>query len=148
VTASGDYLESCIFCEIIAGRAERSTVHEDELCLAFMDLRPVNPGHILVAPKVHAVDLSDLLPETGAHIFQVAQRIALALPVSGVKCEGVNLFFAHREAAGQDVFHAHLHVIPRYKRDGFGFRFPARYWKRTPRASLDEVATHVRKALR
>jgi len=139
---------TCIFCDIIAGRAESSQVYEDDHCLAFMDIQPVNPGHVLIAPKAHVVDLTDLPPETGAHLFRVAQHIALSLPASGIKCEGINLLFAHGEAAGQDVFHAHLHVIPRYKRDGFGFRFSPRYWKRPTRKSLNEAAFQIREALR
>ena len=138
---------NCIFCEIIAGRAEASQVYEDGLCMVFMDIQPVNPGHMLVVPKVHATDLSDLLPEAGGHLFQVAQRIALQLPASGIKCEGVNLLFAHRAAAGQDVFHAHLHVIPRFKGDGFGFKFSPEYKSRPAREALDKIAVQIRETL-
>ncbi|OGO28875.1 MAG: hypothetical protein A2W33_00970 [Chloroflexi bacterium RBG_16_52_11] len=140
-------MEPCIFCSIVAGDLPASVVHKDEICLAFMDIQPVNPGHVLVIPKLHATDLNDLPPETGGHLFQVAQKIALSLPASGIKCEGVNLFLAHGGAAGQDVFHAHLHVIPRYRGDGFGFRFNPRYWKRPSRQSLDEAASKIRNAL-
>jgi histidine triad (HIT) family protein len=140
-------MPSCIFCEIHDERAEVSRVYEDEICLVFMDIQPVNPGHVLVIPKKHATDLADLPPETGAHLFRVAQRIALSLPASGIKCEGINLFLAHCEAAGQDVFHAQLHVIPRYPRAGFGFRFSPRYLKRPSRASLNEPALKIRNVL-
>lgn len=140
-------MEKCIFCEIILGRAESSIVHEDDVCLAFMDIQPVNPGHVLVAPREHATDLSDLPPETGAHLFQVAQRIALTLHESGVRCEGVDLLFAHGAAAGQDVFHAHMHVIPRYRGDGFGFKFGPEYEHRPGREKLDTIADLIRNHL-
>lgn len=140
-------MDKCIFCEIIAGRAESSFVHEDGVCAAFMDIQPVNPGHVLVAPKVHAADLSDLAPETGGQLFQVAQRIALILPESGVRCEGVDLLFAHGAAAGQDVFHAHLHVIPRFPGDGFGFKFGPHYRQLPARQKLDTIADQIRNHL-
>jgi diadenosine tetraphosphate (Ap4A) HIT family hydrolase len=114
---SEERADFCIFCEIIIGRAEASRVHEDEICVAFMDIQPVTPGHVLVVPKVHAASLAELPPRTGGRMFQAAQRIASALAGSGVKCEGVNLFLADGEAAGQDVFHVHLHVIPRFNGD-------------------------------
>ena len=112
----------CIFCDIVAGTASASIIHRDELCTAFMDIQPVNSGHVLVVPNRHATHLADLLPETGGHLFRVAQQIAAALRRAAVRCEGVNLFVADGEATGQDVFHVHLHVIPRYVGDGFGFR--------------------------
>jgi histidine triad (HIT) family protein len=80
-----------------------------------------------VISKSHAAHLSELSPETGAQMFKVAMRIAEGLRRLGVKCEGVNLFLADGEAAFQDVFHVHLHVIPRFKGDGFGLKFGANY---------------------
>ena len=122
-------------------------VYRDQLCSALMDIQPVNPGHILIIPNLHATYLADLPPETGAHMFQVAQRVAQALRESGVRCQGVDLFLADGEAAGQDVFHVHLHVIPRYRGDGFGFRFGPAYGQRPPRSQLDDLAGQVRQHL-
>lgn len=136
-------MAACIFCEIAESQAPSSKVYEDELSLAFLDIQPVNPGHVLVIPKSHATDLFDLDPETGAHLFQVAQKIARALTASGLKCEGVDLLLAHGEAAGQEVFHVHLHVIPRFRGDGFGFRFGPGYEKLPPRHELDSVAAQL-----
>jgi len=112
-----------------------------------MDIRPVNPGHLLVVPTTHAVGLADLDPDTGAHLFRTAQRMAAALRASGIRCEGVNLFLADGKAANQEVFHAHLHVIPRFRRDGFGFKFPMRYYVPTRRAALEENAEQIRRVL-
>ncbi len=134
----------CIFCEIIARRLPGSFVYEDEACAAFMDIRPVNPGHILVAPRRHAASLAELDPQDGAALFQAAQRLAAGLRLSGLPCEGVNLFLADGEAAGQDVFHVHLHVFPRFHGDGFGLRFGPHYNEPTPRSRLDELAQQIR----
>ena len=140
-------MTTCIFCDILAGEQESSMVYQDETCSAFMDIRPVNAGHLLVVPHGHAPRLVDLEPEAGAHMFVVAQRIAQALRKSGLRCEGVNLFLADGAAAGQEVFHVHLHVIPRFRGDGFGFRFGPQYGQRPLRSQLDSLAARIRDAL-
>jgi len=137
-------MTSCIFCQIIMGEATSSKVYEDEVCLVFMDIQPVNPGHLLVVPKLHFIDLSDLPANVGAHLFQVAQRLALILPKTAVKSEGVDLFLAHGEAAGQEIFHIHLHVIPRYEEDGFGFRFGPNYSNLPERSELEAIASQIK----
>ncbi|MDZ7292404.1 MAG: HIT domain-containing protein [candidate division KSB1 bacterium] len=81
-------MRTCGFCEIIAGRAESSIVFQDDRCTAFMDIQPVNPGHLVVVPNTHAPFLADLDENTGARIFQIAQRLAAALRESGLQCEG------------------------------------------------------------
>ena len=135
---------TCIFCAIIAGTAPGSVVYRDAVCVAFMDIQPVNPGHVRVVPLAHAADLAALAPETGAQLMRVAQRLAAAVRQSGVRCEGVDLLLADGAAAGQEVFHVHLHVIPRYAGDGFGFRFGPEYHQRPARAELARVAASVR----
>ena len=140
-------MSTCVFCDILAGKPPSSIIFKDDLCCAFMDIQPVNPGHVLVVPAGHASCLAELDEESGAHMFRVAQRIAKAIRNSGVKCEGINLFLADGEAAGQDVFHVHLHVFPRYAGDGFGFRFGPEYGNRPGRAELDGIAGKIRRAL-
>jgi len=137
----------CIFCEILERRAPGSFIYEDEVCAAFMDIQPVNPGHVLVVPRRHAASLAELDPQDGARLFQAAQRVAAGLRKSGLRCEGVNLFLADGEAAGQDVFHVHLHVFPRYAGDGFGLRFSPQYGQRPSRDELDEIAEKIRDEL-
>lgn len=137
----------CIFCAILANKQPSSQVYQDDLCTAFMDIRPVNSGHLLVIPNQHAAYLADLEVETGAQMFRVAQKLAAALRKSGLKCEGVDLFLADGEAAGQEVFHTHLHVIPRYRGDGFGFRFPPSYFDLPSRAELDDESAKIKAAL-
>ena len=140
-------MPDCIFCEIQARRSPASFVYEDDACVAFMDIQPVTPCHVLVVPRRHAANLAELDPQDGAHIFQVAQRMAAALRASGLRCEGVNLFLADGEAAGQDVFHVHLHVIPRFSGDGFGLRLPPDYHLRPPRVELEELSERIRAKL-
>ncbi|MBC8076385.1 MAG: HIT family protein [Chloroflexales bacterium] len=135
---------SCIFCEIVAGTATSSMLYHDDMCSAFLDIQPVNPGHLLVVPNRHAAYLADLEAEVGAQMFRVAQRMANALRHSGVRCEGVNLFLADGEAAMQEVFHVHLHVFPRYKGDGFGLTFGPAYLTPPPREELEAVAQQLR----
>lgn len=138
---------TCIFCEIVKGNAPASLVYQDEIASAFMDIQPVNPGHVLVVPNRHATNLSELPPESGGHLFRVAQRVAAAVRRSGVRCEGINFFLADGEAAGQEVFHVHLHVLPRYPGDGFGFVFGPHYLNRPDRATLDKTAGLIRPGL-
>jgi histidine triad (HIT) family protein len=111
-----------------------------------MDIRPVNPGHLLIVPNEHAPYLADVEAETASQMMRLAKRYTAALRSSGLRCEGVNLFLADGEAAMQEVFHAHLHVFPRYRGDGFGLRFGPDYTVR-PRAELERVAEHIRDGL-
>jgi histidine triad (HIT) family protein len=140
-------MADCVFCDILAGEEEASFVYRDEQCAAFMDIQPVNPGHVLVVPNDHAADLAELEPEIGASMFILAQRLAAALRDSGLRCEGVNLFLADGPVAGQDVFHVHLHVLPRFRGDGFGLKFAPSYFQRPPRSALDEAAERITQAL-
>ena len=139
-------MDDCIFCRIVAGRAPASVVHRDERCVAFMDIRPVNPGHLLVVPVRHATHLADADEETAAHLMRVAHRLAAAVRASGLRCDGVTLHLADGAAAGQEVFHVHLHVFPRWRGDGFGLRFGPGYGVR-PRAELDSAAEAIRAVL-
>ena len=140
--------KDCVFCQLLTGESEVSLVYRDDVCAALMDIQPVNPGHLLVIPQRHAAYLADLSEEEGAQMFRVARRLAAALRLSGVQSEGINFFLADGEAAGQEVFHAHLHVFPRYGGDGFGLKFPQRYFQKPGRAELDEVAEKIRRALK
>lgn len=138
---------SCIFCQIIAGNAPASFVYQDDLCVAFMDIRPINPGHLLVIPLVHGASLAELEPATGGHMFGVAQQLAAALRQTDLKCEGINFFLADGAAAGQEVFHVHLHVVPRFTGDGFGLKIDPSYWRWPSRGQLDQIAADVRRGL-
>ena len=136
-------MSDCVFCEIVAGHAPASIVFQDDRCCAFMDIQPVNPGHVLIVPVAHVAFLDDLDEETGAYLFTVAQRLSRAIRRSGVRCEGVNLFLADGEAAGQEVFHVHLHVFPRFRNDGFGLRMRPDYGVLPARSDLDVLAATI-----
>ncbi len=113
-----------------------------------MDIQPVNAGHVLVVPDDHAASLAELPEDAGARLFRTAQKVAAALYGSGLRCEGVNLLLADGEAAGQDVFHVHLHVIPRFEGDGFGLTFGPDYANRPGREELERAAERIRGVLR
>ena len=134
-------MSDCVFCDLLAGKGEASVVYEDETLVGLMDLFPVNPGHVLLVSRRHAPYMADLDEETGAHTFRIAMRMQQAIRRSGVRCEGVNLFVADGEAAFQDVFHFHLHVIPRFEGDAFKIDAD---WKEAPRNELDRVAGSIR----
>ena len=119
-------------------------VYEDETVVAFMDLNPVTPGHLLVVPRKHAVGLEDLDAATSAHVWSVGHDLARALRRSAMRSEGINVLLCDGEVAFQTVFHFHLHVIPRYAGDG---------WTITPetvernRALLDSDARAIKTAM-
>ena len=135
---------TCVFCEIVSGREPASVVYYDAGVIAFMDLRPINAGHLLVVPRAHAALLADLDERLGAAMFAVGQRLAGAIRRSGLPCQGVNLFVADGEVAGQEVMHTHLHVLPRTPGDGFRIE---RGSATTGRADLDQAAALVRGGL-
>lgn len=111
-------MASCIFCDIVASTAPASVVYADDDVIAFMDIRPVNPGHTLVIPRAHATRLADMPEATAGPLMTVGHRIALALQHTALRADGANLFLADGEVAGQEVFHVHLHIIPRIAGDG------------------------------
>lgn len=122
-------------------------VYEDEATLAFLDIRPMSPGHTLVIPKAHAAYLEDL-PEGGAGpILEAGRRVAVALRKSGLRCEAVNLWLANGKEAGQEVFHVHLHVIPRSRGDGLGVRVGPDYGRIAGRSELEDIAGRIRSAI-
>ena len=141
-------METCVFCELVARTRPISVIGETADVLAFMDIQPVNPGHALVIPKRHAPYLADLDPALAGQILAMGMRVAEALRRCGVRCEGVNLFLADGEAAGQEIFHAHIHVFPRFAGDGFGLKFSPNYFALPSRADLDDIAKNIRSAMR
>ena len=112
--------ENCIFCKIIAGEIPSTTVYEDEDFKAILDVNPAARGHVIILPKHHADDVFSLEDSQAEKIFPVAKKIATALKKT-YQCDGVNILQNNGEAAGQTVFHLHVHVIPRYCDDDTGF---------------------------
>ncbi|MEE8116229.1 MAG: HIT family protein [Gemmatimonadales bacterium] len=133
---------NCLFCSVIQRVMPGSFVYEDDRALAFLDMYPVNSGHTLVVPKTHMADLRDCPPDLAAHLFAVSTRLAPAV-VAAVEADGFNVWTANGRAAGQTVFHLHLHILPRFTTDAFGFRFPDDYPREAERAELDAVAARI-----
>jgi len=115
--------------------------------MVFMDIHPVNPGHLLVIPNEHASSIDDVPEDTCARMFIVGRRMVRALRQSGLRCEGVNLLLADGAAAGQDVFHSHLHVIPRFQGNPGSVRMHADLSAATSRQELDAYAEAIRSSL-
>lgn len=137
--------QPCVFCAIVKGEAPASIVYRDDSVMAFMDIRPVNAGHVLVMPLKHEMSVLSLDDDTASHIFAIGRRVAAALKDAGVRLEGFNLFLANGTVAGQTVFHAHLHVLPRFTGDGLGFTRNANV-RMPPQSELDETAERIRRA--
>ena len=133
---------SCIFCDIVRGAAEVSVCYEDPTALAFLDIQPVNPGHTLVVPREHFESLSDMPAELTNHLFQVATRLGpIVKKIS--KADGLNIVVNSGAAAGQDVFHYHVHIIPRKQGDGFDISLPFSQSDMPERSKLDACAARI-----
>ena len=109
--------DDCIFCKLANGIIPTNTIYEDENFRVFLDASPATKGHCLIVPKEHFADLSELDEEIGAKLMPLAKKLMGSLKEK-LNCDGLNLVQNNGEAAGQTVFHFHLHVIPRYKNDG------------------------------
>jgi histidine triad (HIT) family protein len=137
----------CIFCDIVRGAAEVSVCYEDADAIAFMDIQPVNAGHVLVVSRQHFEGFLDLPRELGTHLFDVAMQLAPAIrKVSGA--DGMNVVVSSGASAGQDVYHFHIHLIPRRQGDGFDVRLPFAGSEMPDRTVLDMVAARIIAALR
>lgn len=113
-------MSDCVFCKIINGELPSAKVYEDEHVFAFLDLSQVTKGHTLVIPKEHVPNVYELSEKVAANLFAAVPKIANALKTAYAPI-GLNILNNNGEAAGQSVFHIHLHLIPRYgKGDGFG----------------------------
>ena len=126
-------MTDCVFCAIVSGTAPAERVAEDEHTVSFMDINPVNPGHVLTVPRRHAVDIWELSEDEAANLMVGTRRVcdqlrkALAPP-------GLDLFVANGEVGGQTVYHVHVHSIPRWPGDAW-----IDPWSPTP-GNPDEIA--------
>lgn len=136
-------MAGCVFCAIVAGKEAAHIVFEDAICTAFLDTRPLFPGHTLVVPRIHRATFADVPRGEFEPLMTAAQRISAAQG-SVLRAEGT--FVALNDRVSQSVPHIHVHVVPRRKGDGLrGF-----FWPRQKYASDDEasaVATRLREAL-
>lgn len=136
-------MDNCVFCRIVRGEIPATLVHQDELTIAFMDIGSVNPGHMLVAAKPHVENIQGMDERLAAAMFCMAARVARAAD-EVLHPQGISVYQANGKAAGQTVFHAHIHVLPRWENDGMEFTWPV---KNPPREELEQVAAQLRAAL-
>lgn len=111
-------MDTCIFCKIVAGKIPSTRLHEDEKAIVFLDINQSARGHLLVVPRAHAGVWHELDGETAAHLAQLALRLAPSV-LRSMKADGYNLVVNNGEAAGQEVMHVHLHLIPRWNGDHY-----------------------------
>jgi len=138
---------TCTFCDIVHGAGEVSLCYEDSDALAFMDIQPVNAGHVLVVPRTHYEGLADVPRQLTMHLFDIAVQVAdVVRQVTG--CDDMNIVVNSGEAAGQDVLHYHVHVIPRRTGDGFDVPLPFGGSEMPDRTQLDAMAARLIAALR
>lgn len=129
---------NCLFCKIINGEIPATKIHEDEYSYAFLDIKPINPGHTLLVPKKHFANLYEMPDEVLANLAPTIKKLGIAIK-KAVSADGINIGMNNDSAAGQLVFHAHIHIIPRFKNDGY------EHWHGTPYQDndIDEVAKKI-----
>jgi len=136
-------MSDCVFCRIVARQIPATVVHEDEHTLAFMDLGQVNPGHVLVAVKAHVENIFGLSAPQASAASVAMVRVANAIR-DAFAPHGLSVYQANGKAAGQTVFHYHVHLVPRYEGDGMAFTWPV---KNPPREKLEEYAAKIKSSL-
>lgn len=140
--AIGQTNSACVFCEIAnKNKQESQVVYRDNMVVAFMSCGPRNPGHVLVVPRTHAKELTEVPDSTARQMISISRKIALTIRKTNIKCEAFQFQINSGEAAGQTVFHSHLHMKPRYKGD------EANEGKAVSNDELDTIAKIIRDAL-
>lgn len=126
---------SCLFCKIVSGDLKAAIVYEDDLCIAFLDIHPLFPGHVLLCPREHFVTLPDVPARLVGPMFVTGQLLTKAVE-SALTAEGT--FLAVNNTVSQTVPHLHVHIVPRRRRDGLkGFFWPrTRYQDETAMESV------------
>ena len=133
-------MNECVFCKIAQGEipAGADKIYEDENFIAFLDIKPNNPGHTLIIPKTHYKNLYELPDEVLSEMAPLIKKLANAVK-KGINADGINIIMNNDSAAGQIVPHAHLHIIPRFANDGL------RHWPGKPYANKEEPSEIVEK---
>ncbi len=133
----------CIFCKIIARELPAEILYEDDGIMAILDINPMNFGHALVMPKMHCENILETPTYLIPGIFTLSQEIAIAIK-SALCADGINIISNIGEAAGQTIFHTHIHIIPRHTDDGFKFRLNLKKYRDD---ELERVALKIRQSL-
>ena len=136
--------EKCVFCRIVRNEVPASFVYQDEKVVAFLDIKPANEGHTLVIPRKHYENIYEVPDGEVMQVFKVAKKMAIAVK-KAINAEGITIAQQNGRAANQDVFHLHVHVIPRYA----GQRLPRPHEiPEASRESLDDIAHKIRRFIR
>ncbi len=135
-------MTECVFCKIVKKEIPSRIMYETDKIVAFLTIRPTNDGHALVVHKHHHSDIFDTPEEDMKELIVGAQKVAKAIHLA-TECEGINIGMNNKPAAGQEIFHAHLHVIPRFAEDGL------RHWpgKEATPDELKEMQKKITKAI-
>lgn len=131
---------NCIFCKIANGEIPSKTLYEDDSFRVILDISPASKGHAIILVKNHAENIYNLSDEDAGKIYVVAKKVAIAMQ-KVLKCDGMNILQNNGEAAGQTVFHLHMHVIPRYNGDQVQIKW-------TPQDAADQISEEVAKEIR
>lgn len=134
--------QECLFCKIIDGSVPSQKVYEDDTVLAFLDIHPINPGHTLVVPKQHVATMYEAPDEMLTQLMRAVKKVSVGVK-NAVSADGISISQSNEPAAGQEIFHLHFHIIPRFKNDGH------RPWKGTPykEGEIESIAQTIKQAL-
>jgi histidine triad (HIT) family protein len=136
------HMENCLFCKIASGMIPAEKIYEDDHTFAFLDIKPLNEGHALVVPKAHHTDTLTVPKETYLRVMETVHKLAPVIK-EVTHAEGVNIHSNNGAAAGQVVFHLHIHIIPRVSGDGYT------HWHRENLpVALKETQARILEALR
>ena len=134
------YDESCIFCKIVHKQAPASIVYEDADVISFLDIRPLSEGHALVIPKAHYIDVFDITQKDLEAVYNAVKKLSVAIK-EATKADGISIIQQNGKAAGQDIFHLHVHVVPRFA----GVKLQSFHeLKVVERIDLDKMARKIR----
>jgi histidine triad (HIT) family protein len=134
--------EDCIFCKIVSGKASAVKVFEDDHSLAFLDIHPLNPGHTLVIPKKHYPSMVEMPPDEVGGVFESVAKVMRGVKKAS-KADGINIGQSNGRAASQEIFHMHVHIIPRHNHEMPCF--PER--KIASEADLEQIGRMIKSAI-
>ena len=136
-------MENCVFCNLANGIWDSATLYEDADFRVILDLGPAAKGHALILPKAHYANIYEIPEELAAKAIVLAKKMA-GIMTEALDCDGFNIVQNNGEAAGQTVFHFHMHLIPRYNGDDAGFGWKT---KELDEATKEEVLAKVREKM-
>ena len=135
-------MTDCVFCKIIKKEVPTEVVYDCDDVIAFMDVKPIVRGHVLVVPKVHSADLLDTDDDVMVHLMHDVKKVGKAV-MKAMKAEGMTITTNKGEASGQSVFHLHFHLIPRFAKDGLKGWAHQEVEAKTRADAAEEIKKHL-----